>query len=81
MGFLPGALLKKTSLKAYIVVFVAGVLLRTLPGALISAPTREGTRASRRVEELAGPSAEWQARPRDQPVLSSAWGSDPWPSV
>ena len=40
LGFLPGTLLKKTSLKAYIVVFVAGVLLRTLPGALISAPTR-----------------------------------------
>lgn len=34
-----------------------------------------------KVRSPAGPSAEWQARPRDQPVLSSAWGSDPWPSV
>ena len=37
------------------------------------------------VRSLAGPSAKWQARPRDQPVLGSpqrsSWRSDPWLSV
>ena len=38
-----------------------------------------------KVRSLAGLSAEWQARHRDQSVLGSpqrsACGSDPWPSV